>query len=225
MLNYIKQHKIATLVVLNLVAVAIVAAVIIIHLTKTAVIDILVTPKDATITLNGKRYDNQKQHDILPGNYHVKITMDNMQTKEFDITLEKNGFVRISDYLLDTNGSFDYYLTHSMDAAILTKVVKDDDELAKSFVAEYEKITNITDILPFNYDAYTDDYSEYTQYSIYQDIRDDCDKAVCLIIEDNTGGNEQIAKDKLKELGYDLNNYSITYEYVPLYTAEINSHE
>lgn len=225
MLEFIKQHKIATIVTINLAAVIVVVIIIIIHFLKTASIDIHVAPSDAVITLNGRRYDNLKQHDILPGNYHVKIAMDNMQTKEFDITLERQGFVRISDYLLDANGGFDYYLSHSRDETILAEIVKDDDEAAKSFIAKYEKITSIIDILPFNYDAYTDDFSDYIQYSIQQDLREDCDKAVCLIIEDNTGGNEQVAKDKLKELGYNLDDYSFSYQYNPLYTAEINSNE
>ncbi len=225
MLNFIRQHKIATIITFNLVVVVIVVIAIIIHFAKTAVVDILVAPKDAVVTLNGRRYDNQKQHDLLPGNYHVKITMDNMQTKEYDITLEKNGFAKIWDYLLDVNGSYEYYFSHPEDANILTEVALDDDEAAKAFITKYEKVISIIDILPFDYDAYTDDFSEYVQYSIQQDLRDDCDKAVCLIIEDNTGGNEQTAKNKIKELGYDLDNYSITYEYVPLYTAEINSHE
>jgi len=225
MLNFIKRHKIATIITLNLVVVAIVVIAIIIHFAKTAVIDILVAPKDAIVTLNGRRYDNQKQHDVLPGNYHVKIAMDNMQTKEYDITLEKDGFAKIWGYLLDVNGSYEYYYSHPEDANILTKVALDDDEAAKAFIAKYEKAISIIDILPFDYDAYTDGFSEYVQYNIQQDLRDDCNKAVCLIIEDNTGGNEQTAKDKLKELGYNLDDYDITYKYEPLYTSGIDNHE
>ena len=222
MLEFIKRHKIATLVAINLAAIIIVAVIIIIHLAKTATIDIRVAPADAVVTLNGRRYDNLQSHDVVPGNYHVKIAMDGMQTKEYDITLEKTGFIRIWDYLLDENGGFDYYLAHPGDEAILAEVVKDDDKTAKAFITKYEEITSILDILPYSYDAYTDDYSNYMQYKIYQDPRDDCDKAVCLIIEDNTGDNEQTAKEKLKELGYSLEDYSITYQYVPLYTSGMN---
>ena len=223
MLEFIKRHKIAALVAINLIAIIIVIVIIIIHLAKTATIDIRVAPNDATVTLNGRKYDNGVSHDVLPGNYHVKIAMNSMQTKEYDITLEKNGFVRIWDYLLDENGGFDYYLAHPGDEATLAEVIKDDDKTAKTFITKYEKITSILDILPYSYDAYSDDYSDYMQYKIYQDPRDDCDKAVCLIIEDNTGGNEQNAKNKLKELGYNLDDYSITYEFVPLYTSEMNN--
>ena len=222
MLEFIKRHKIATLVTINLVALVIAIVIIIIHLAKTATIDINVAPNDATITLNGKKYDNNTPHDILPGNYHVKIAMDGMQAKEYDITLEKNGFVRIWDYLLDEKGGFDYYLSHPEDEFALAEIVKDDDKTAQAFIAKYENITSILDILPYDYDAYTDDFSEYVQYRIYQNPNDNCDKAVCLIIEDNTGGNEQRAKDKLKEMGYNLDDYNIAYEYVPLYTSEIN---
>lgn len=220
MLSFIKTHKIVSgLIAINILAIIIVIVVIILHNAKTATIDIRVAPADAVVTLNGRRYDNLQSHDVLPGNYHVKIAKDNMQIKEYDITLEKTGFARIWEYLLDANGGLDYYLDHSEDEAILVEIAEDDDKTVKTLVDKYEKITSIQKILPFSYDAYTDDFSEYTQYNIHQDFRDDCKRAICLIIEDNTGGNEQTAKNKLKELGYDLENYDIVYQYKPLYTS------
>lgn len=208
MLEFIKRHKIATLVTINLVALIIAIVIIIIHLAKTATIDINVAPNDATITLNGRKYDNNTSHDVLPGNYHVKIAMDGMQAKEYDITLEKNGFVRIWDYLLDEKGGFDYYLTHPDDMATLAEL--DIDQKVKDIVNYYNRITSIRDMLPLEY---------YERFEVdkplgvfIEEDPNDCDsKALCLVVY---GGekNRDIALKLIKEAGYNPEDYGIRFE-------------
>lgn len=222
MFNFIKNHKVISLVAfLNVVLILVVILIIVMHNAKTAVIDIYVAPVEANITINGKNYENFNSYDVMPGDYHAVIAMEGMQTKEVDFTLEDDGMYHLWEYLLDENGGFDYYLTRQNDELALAKVANDD--AAKKFVAEYEKVAEITNILPIQYDAYTDNYAYYIRYKIIQDMREDCDRIVCLIIEDNTGGNEQRAKDKIKEEGYNPSDYDITYEFVPLYESEMNN--
>ena len=225
MFSFIRRHKIISgLVCANLITIIAVAIVIIIHQHQTATIDINVTPSAATITLNGRQYDNFQSYDILPGNYRVKIAMDGMQTKEYDLTLEKDGFARIWDYLIDADGSFTYYLSHPDDFTLLTEIANKDDVAAQNFITEYNTKAGIIDLLPIEYDAYTDDFAYYTQYHIVWDFsRESCPKIACLVIEDNTGGNEQAALNKIKELGYNPDDYEITYQYVPLYTSGMNN--
>ena len=225
MFNFIRNHKVLSLLLfLNVVAVLVVILVIVIHNAKTATVDIMVAPMNATVELNGAKYENMRSHNVMPGDYHVKISMEGMQTKEYDFSIEKDGFVRVWTYLLDANGGFDYYLSHPDDAMLLDDVISDDDKVAQSFVDEYKQKIGIVDILPINYDAYSDDFSEYVQYGTRVDnSRDDCPKVACLVIEDNTGGNEQRAKDKIREYGYNPDDYEIKYEYVPLYGSEINN--
>ncbi len=226
MLGFIRRHKIAIgLISLNIIVVIAIIIVIIIHHAKTAVIDIRVTPTDATISLNGNKYNNLESHEVLPGNYHVMITMDNMRTKEYDISLEDDGYVRIWDYLLDVDDSFDHYLTHPTDANILIEIASESDKNAQAFISDYKKKISILGILPIDFDEYTNDYADYIQYHININPTQDCPKIACLIIEDNTGGNKQIAENKLRELGYNPNDYDIFYDYVPLYTSEMNNRE
>lgn len=223
MLAFIKNHKlISGLIIANFLAIIIIIIVIMVHHAKTATIDILVAPRDATVTLNGKKYNNLEQHDILPGNYHVEIFMDNMQSKSYDIIMENNGFARIHDYLLDNDGGYDYYLSHPDDASTLANIISDNDQSAQKFIEKYQQKYSIIELLPIDYDAYTDDFAYYYQYTIDQDDREDCPKVVCLVIRDYTGGSEDLAKNKIKELGYDLNDYEINYKYVETYTSEIN---
>ena len=226
MFSFIKQHKIATgLISLNVVMIIAIIIAILLHQAKTATIDIRVAPAEATISLNDNQYNNFESHEIFPGNYHVKISMDKMQTKEYDISLENDGYAKIWDYLLDDNGSFDYYISHPSDELILSEIAKEDDQSAQAFIEKYKKKIAILNILPINYDAYTDNFAFYTQYHIKNDDSvENCPKIACLIIEDNTGGNEQRALDRIKESGFNPDDYEIKYEFLPNSTAGM-SHE
>ena len=152
MFNFIRNHKVLSLLLfLNVVAVLVVVLVIVIHNTKTATVDIMVAPMDAVVELNGTRYENMRSHNVVPGEYHVKILMDGMQTKEYDINLERDGFVRIWEYLLSADGSFDYYLSHPEDEAVLENIIDEDDRAAQNFIAEYQRIARINEVLPLEY--------------------------------------------------------------------------
>ena len=222
MVSLVKRHKVISVVVLlNLILIAVVIAVIAIHNAKTATVDIKVAPSEATIELNGAKYDNFNTYDVLPGDYHVKISMEGMQTKEYDFEIENNGFVRVNTYLVGEDGSFDYYLAHPEDEEILADVVANGggDVAAEKFVAEDKGVVGILDELPINYDAYADDFAYYTNYTIERNERDDCPKIICLTIIDRTGESEQAAIDKIKEMGFDPDNYEINYEYKTLESA------
>lgn len=224
MFSFVKEHKvISALIFVNIVVVIVVIVAIIVHHAKTATIDIKVAPASAEITLNGKAYENLKQHDIFPGDYHVEIKMDNMESKSFDLHLDRNGFAQIHTYLKDASGGgYTYYLSHPEDEFILAEVAPSDDQPAQEFIKSYNKKASLRDHLPIDYDAYTDDFAFYVQYNISEDSADDCDKVLCLVIEDNTGGNEEAAKEKIKGLGYNPADYRITYQYAPLYGSEAN---
>ena len=208
MLEFIKRHKIATLVTINLVALMIVLVIIIIHFAKTATIDIYVAPSGAMVTLNGRRYDNLKSHDILPGNYHVEIAMDGMQTKEYDITLEKDSFIRIQNYLLDEKGGFDYYLFHSDEMSLLAEF--DDDQKVKNTVDYYNKVVSIRDVLPLEYYERSDARSIVGVF-IKEDDRDCNDSILCLLVY---GGekNRDIALKLIKDAGYNDKDYKIRFK-------------
>ena len=219
MFSFVKRHKIVSVVILlNLILIAVVIAVIVMHNAKTATVDIKVAPLEAEIRLNGQRYDNFQSYDVLPGEYRVEISMEGMETKEYDITLENNGFERIKTYLVGVDGGFDYYLRHPEAEAVLAQVIDDSDTVAKEFVEKYESVSAIADILPYNYDAYVDNYAYYVNYEIAKDERDDCRKIVCLRILDYTGGNEQAAINTIIEQGFNPDDYEIVYEEV-LYSS------
>lgn len=212
MFSLIKQHKIISLMIfLNVVALLLVTLAIVIHNSKTATIDLLVAPSDAVVELNGARYDNLKSHNITPGSYNVKISMDGMQTKEFNIELVDGEFERIWAYLLDDNGGFGYYMSHPDDAAILNDVA---DEEVKEFLAEYNRLNSIQEVLPLQYsNTFDENVTEIVSISVRWGIDDECkEKAYCLIVHDFTGKNTEKALQLIRDAGFNPDDYELVYE-------------
>ena len=212
MFKFIRNHKILRLMVfLNVVAVLIVVLVIVIHNSKTATIDIMVAPSEAVVELNGSKYDNLGSYNVAPGDYHVKISMDGMQTKEFDIELEDGEFERIWTYLLDDGGGFGYYLGHPDDAQILNDVA---DAEAREFLEEYDRLHSIEDVLPLQYsNTFDPDATEVVSISVRWGLGDECnEKAYCLIVHDFTGKNTEKALQLIRDAGYNPDDYELVYE-------------
>lgn len=217
MFTFIKQHRlVAVLILINILAVVIVVGAVVYNNMKTATININVAPNEAIIELNGHRYDNFGSHDVLPGNYHVKISMEGMQTKEFDITMESNGFTRIETYLLDANGGFDYYIKNQDDELTLEDVAN--DEASKAFIAKYNKIVSIADVLPLEYYD-RDDQANPIGIYIEQDLGVCEDDLVCLSVY---GGEQHkdIVADLIREAGYNPDDYRIIYVSESEYVTE-----
>ena len=208
MFNFIKRHKaLSLLLFLNVVAVLVVVLIIVIHNSKTATVDIMIAPSAAVVELNGVKYDNMKSHSIEPGDYHAKISMDGMQTKEYDFSVDNNGFVKVWNYLLDAEGGFDYYMYHPEDEMILRSAA--DDEASKAFVAKYQRITSILSKLPLEYYD-RENPMEPIGVFIDQDKEICGNNAGCLSVY---GGekHQDIAFKLIREAGYSPDDFEIIF--------------
>lgn len=211
MFNFIKKHKVASvLVFVDIVAILIAILVVVIHNAKSATIDILVAPSEAVIKLNDEKYDNFGTYNVEPGDYHVVISMDGMQTKEYDISLADGEYTRVWSYLLDMDGGFDYYWEHPDEVVYLADVA---DEKAKLFVEEFERMQSIREVLPLTFsNTYDQDATEVVSISIDWGEGDECEKKVyCLIINDYTGKNTEKALNMIREAGYDPDDYELVF--------------
>ena len=213
MFNLIRRHKVASVVVaIDIVAILVVILVIVLHQSKTATIDILIAPSAAEISLNGKRYDNFSSHNVMPGDYHAVVKMEGMETKDFDFSVQDGEFRRVWDYLLDGEGGFSYYLTHTDEVATLKQVA--DDEKAKTFLAKYDKLNSINTVLPLTYsNTYDLDATEIVSISINWGEEENCSaQNFCLMVSDYTGKNHEKALSMIREAGYDPDDYVVQYE-------------
>ena len=197
MLELIRRHKIiSAAIALNVIAILVVVLLIVVHRTKTVAIDVYVAPSDATIELNGKKFDN------------LSISMDGMKTKEYDLALENDGFARIWEYLVDDNDSLDYYLKNPDEISILTKF--SDDEEVKKVIEYYDKVVSIRDALPLEYYDRSDPDNSVGVF-VEEDTDECANKILCLVIY---GGekNRDIALNLIREAGYNPDDYGIRFE-------------
>ena len=209
MLELIRRHKIISAVVaLNVIAILVVVLLIVVHRAKTVSIDVYVAPSEATIELNGKKFDNFASYNLMPGEYHVSISMDGMKTEEYDLALENDGFARIWEYLVDDNDSLDYYLKNPDEISILTKF--SDDGEVKKVIEHYDKVVSIRDALPLEYYDRSDPDNSVGVF-VEEDMNKCIDKILCLVIY---GGekNRDIALGLIKEAGYNPDDYGIRFE-------------
>ena len=207
MLNFIKRHLLASaLVLVNVIAIVIVTVAVFFDSARTATIDIQVAPSEAVIELNGKAYENFETHDVLPGDYHVKISMDGMQTKEYDVRLADDGFLQLWDYLLDENGGFDYYIINPEEEIVLSNIAK--DEQSKAFVEEYDNIHSISDVLPLEYYDRSDPNNPIGVF--VEESESECAEIICLVAY---GGeeNREIVNNLIVEAGFNPDDYNVQF--------------
>lgn len=216
MLSFIRSHKIISGVILiNVIAVAWLIAAIIIHDKKTAMIDIMVAPSDAKILINGRNYDNFSSANFLPGEYKAEISMEGMQTRTIDFTLNDNDFYRLYVYLLDNDGGFKYYDSRVEEVRKLETIAKfnaDDEELNK-YIEEFNRIYGILDVLPLYYGGESGVYIDeagirYDEQSGKIIRGSKCDSIVCLEVYSENKDRDSV-NNLIREAGYEPNKYTI----------------
>ncbi|MBR2997431.1 hypothetical protein IKF33_03320 [Candidatus Saccharibacteria bacterium] len=224
MFNFIRIHKIiSAIVAANLLAIIIIAIMFIIHISKTATIDIKVVPTTATIKLNGQTYENNVSQNLIPGKYVAEISMEGMQTKTVEMDLATDDFYKLQVYLLDSNSTFNYYETHPSEVDALEQL-ESNDEALKKFVDRYNKIYSIVDQLPLQLYNRTDDPA--TTWGVYVDqygtstsnelentednLASKCPTIVCLEAYVSNASND-IVYDLIREAGYNPDDYQITF--------------
>ncbi len=82
------------------------------------------------------------------------------------------------------------------------------DDKYSDFVKKYPIIQD----LPVIVDYYSNNYADYTHYTITYNATQEDYSDFSLIINDYTGNNYNVALDKIRELGFDPNDYKIIYD-------------
>ena len=115
-------------------------------------------------------------------------------------------------YLRQTDGSFSWYQNHPDDGLLLTQI---GDYLADQETSSYAKKYPIMEALPIIYANYDKNYN-YTEFRIDGGKFDGCNSDFCIKITDSTGGNLDLAKSKIKDAGFNPDDFQILYEYKPI---------
>ena len=172
-------------------------------------VEILVAPASATITIDGKPYQNGT-YNLKAGTINVHIEKPDFITQDFAFDTTKSD--KLYTYLLQTDGTFSWYETHETDDLLLS-TIGDYQALktADTYTASHPAIQN----LPIIYADYDEQYN-YTEFRIDGGKFDGCSSDFCLKVTDTTGSNLDLAKSLLTEKGINPANYEILYEYKPI---------
>ena len=212
------NRNLALVIILPITIIIIVIIGLVLFITRQnhlATLDILVAPASSDIIIDGKTY-HHGAHKLEPGIYHIEVKKPDFTTKTFTVTLSSGKTTDLHTYLLQSDGSFSWYLDHQDDSILLTQI---GDEEANKLMSESEQKYPILSDLPIIIDQYDAQYN-YTNYRIDGGNLESCTHDFCLIITDTTGGNEEKAKNEIKNRGYSLDDYEIIYHYEPIAPLE-----
>lgn len=183
---------------------------------KSSTLHTIIAPSFATLTINNKTYHPNQDHRLEPGNYQVKITADGFQEKSLQIELSPNQTTNLYQYLTPNDHDISWYYQNSKEAELFSQVT---DAMANQQADQYREQYPIVSLLPISVVEVDKETYTMKEYRIDVGKFTDCKTDFCLKITDMTGGNQTAAYDKLRENGYNPDDYEIIYEYKPYFTG------
>ena len=206
-INNIKKYPFIFIGISLLIFFTVILVITALNMRATVEIELLVAPTSATTTIDGKYYQNGT-FKIEPGEHHVHIEKEGFVAQDFSFNTLNT--TKIYTYLKQADNSYSWYQNHPEDALVLTQI---GDYQADKEASAYSARHAIVKALPIVYANYGDNY---TEFRIDGGSFDGCDSDFCLKVTDTTGGNLDFAKSKIKEAGYNPDDYQIIYEYKPI---------
>lgn len=177
---------------------------LIINADKTATIEVLVAPSDATVLIDGKHYSTDTKVRIKPGTYAVKIEKDGFISYNGSIKASDGETSYLYEFLNETDENGTYYKDHEKEAGRAQQI---SDKIADIFHQNYTGTDNIWNVTPY------DDYP--SGYKIYAEKENDGTINVNIYLY--TCDNSRVEKLKSKALEYleekkiDLSKYLVKY--------------
>ncbi len=204
--DYLLTHKKLVAWVAISVIVIIVAILVILDILRSTTVSILVTPREATVSINGDNYTNGTYRIFPTERATVTIKAPGFEEKSFELDFPANTTVAIQDYLVNLEEGMSYYESDAEDYAILKLVAK--DETALDFIADFEQKLSIKDYLPLVHygEGIGGGAIEITDAS----DAENCDRIVCLQVSSNMG--EDAAKQVLRDKGFNYDDYLVFYQ-------------
>ena len=216
---FFRNKWVITILVLDVLAIIIVAILNFINNNKTVNIKFDVAPVDATILVNGKGYTNG-EFVMEPGAYEIQVKRDGLNSKSLTMELGAQDNVTIATFL--SNGKdFDFYKLKenyesfkklSEIASAENNQTFDNDESAEEFIESFGRIISIGEILPINYELLNEeDISVSPYFSI--DIDDNCRYYnLCLLASPILNATHDDVLEFIRQNGYNPDDYDVTFK-------------
>ena len=109
-----------------------------------ATLEIMVAPKKATLTLNGKEYHNGT-YQLVPGSYEVSLSADGFEAFSETIELPAHEKTYLYHYLAGPDGDISYYIQdEGEDGELFATIAEYEISLAAKSYVERDKIFTVT---------------------------------------------------------------------------------
>ncbi len=179
-----------------------------------AELKIVVAPTFAKVEINGRKFSSEEIAKVEPGETTAKITADGFQSQEINLNIVEDGENNLYAYLLpEGDEGLSWYAKDDAEGMRLTAV---SDALSDIERAEYLKRYPITAMLPLQVVEETSEKYTWRTYRIDSGKFEGCQSDFCVKITDETGGNHDAALQKIRDAGYNPDDYEIIYQYTPV---------
>ena len=209
MVGMIYKNKKKIIIGVALVLVLIIGAVIYYAVWNgiySATMNIMVAPSIAKVKVDGREHGVMEEFRVKPGEYTAEISAEGFVTKSVTVTATAGETANIFEYLEPVEGNENWYAEHGEDGAMIGDIMYLQFGEANEKLAEKNPIMRV---LPMKVEYYTANYARYIRYDLNYEGGED--EKITIFINDFSGGNEELAKERLNSLGYDLSEYEIKY--------------
>lgn len=221
--NFFKNKWVRIILIVDAVIVIALIALAITDSVKTATLVLNVVPFDAKIVLKGNGEYSNGTYQLIPGNYQVEISRDGLDTKTFDIDIDKGEIANITTYLT-SDGSIDFYKQKSQlgsfnklkeIASAGSNTTTDQDVSAEESIKLLDYDYRIMQTLPINDSLYEDTNSGrklVRDITIRSSTSEDCETWLCIEALMLYTDDHNIVNDLLTKNGFRTEEYEIKYK-------------
>ena len=222
--EFIHNRYVWAFIAIDILAIIVVASVFFHQAAKVSTINFNVTPLDATISVNGDKHYANGQYKIAPGKYKISISHDGLETKTFSVDIGSRNYTNVTVFLTNANKNFEFYTLQKnyeslkklkTIASAENNITTDKDTSAQQFITNYEHIMSIKDALPLKGYVYSEPSANMStgRFTIENGQSNrSCKKSTCLLVRYYGKDYENAVLEKIKEAGYNPDDYEIVYE-------------
>ena len=174
-----------------------------------AKVNIMVAPYTAVVRIGDGEYPVSGEFAMQPGEYAVEVSADGFATKTGKLVLKDGETVDLDLYLeSNTESTANWYEENEGDGLVVGEIQNAEEMKKVNVLLEKEPVLKQ---LPVTVEYYSDDYSEYTKYTISYAF-DDSERGFHLIMKDYTGVGVIGLIKTLTEMGMDTVGLEVKYE-------------
>ena len=174
-----------------------------------AKVNIMVAPSIATVKIGDNDYPVSGEFDFQPGEYTVEVSAEGFATKTGKLTMKDGETVDLKLYLKSNSENTAKWYEENEGDSLIVGEIQNEAEM-KKLDSLLEKEPVLKD-LPVTVEYFSDDYSEYTKYTI-SFAMDDSERGFYLIMKDYTGAKVGALIRTLAEMGMDTVGLEVKYE-------------